>query len=159
MSTDTTWQTISTDSETTERIGERIGASLKGGEVIELISDLGGGKTTLTRGLVRGAGSTDRVASPTFTISKLYQAGELEIHHFDFYRLSEPGIVADELVEFIHDPQVTVVVEWADIVADVLPADRLTITIQQTPAGDRSITCKASERLAYLVAAAQDGQS
>src|SRR5690606_33786002 len=68
MSTGTTWRTSSTSSEATERLGERLGKALKGGEVIELASDLGGGKTTLVRGLARGAKSSDKVASPTFTI-------------------------------------------------------------------------------------------
>lgn len=155
MSIDTTWQTTSTVSEQTEQLGEKLGASLKGGEVIELISDLGGGKTTLTRGLVRGTGSADKVASPTFTISKFYATPAFDIHHFDFYRLSEAGIVADELAEVVGDPKAVVVVEWADIVHDVLPKDRLSVSITQTPTGDRLITFKATERLHYLIQAVQ----
>ncbi len=133
-----------------------MGAALRGGEVIELVSDLGGGKTTFTRGLARGAGSTDVVASPTFTISKVYKANQgKEIHHFDFYRLNEPGIVAAELAEVAGDPECIAVVEWADIVQDVLPEERLTIRLEQTPKGDRrlSFTCPAS--LQYLLRAAQ----
>jgi tRNA threonylcarbamoyladenosine biosynthesis protein TsaE len=156
MNTDTTWQTISTASEITEQLGEKLGAKLKGGELIELISDLGGGKTTFTRGVARGASSKDRVASPTFTISKFYKAERFDIHHFDFYRLTEAGIVADELAEVIHDPQAVVIVEWADIVHDVLPDGRLTITISQTPEGDRLITFKADPSLMYLMEAVQE---
>jgi tRNA threonylcarbamoyladenosine biosynthesis protein TsaE len=150
MSTGTIWQTKSTSSEATERLGEQIGKLLRGGEVIELISDLGGGKTTFTRGLVRGAGSGDRVASPTFTISKVYTAKAFEIHHFDFYRLVEAGIMADELAELTGDPQIVVVVEWADVVQDVLPMARLSITIKQTPEGDRAITVHATPSLSYI---------
>jgi tRNA threonylcarbamoyladenosine biosynthesis protein TsaE len=128
-----------------------LGKQLSGGEVIELVSDLGGGKTTFTRGLVRGLGSSDRVASPTFTISKLYDAGNLEVHHFDFYRLSEPGIIADELAEVAGDPKTVVVVEWAEAVQHVLPKDRLTITIAQTPTGTRQLTFHIPAVMAPIV--------
>lgn len=124
---------------------------LRGGEVIELISDLGGGKTTFVRGLARGAGSNDKVASPTFTINKVYKAPKFEIHHFDFYRLQEAGIVADELAEVVGDPHGVVVVEWGDVVQHVLPEERLSIAIQQTPAGARQLTFRAPTSLAYLV--------
>jgi len=103
---------------------------LKSGDRVELVADLGGGKTTLVRGLARGAGSKDAVASPTFTLNKIYKAKNLEIHHFDFYRLSEPGIIADQLRESLQSPKVVVVVEWGQIVADVLPEDSLVIKLE-----------------------------
>ena len=120
---------------------------------MELVSDLGGGKTTFVRGLVRGAGSTDKVASPTFTVSKVYDAGKFALHHFDFYRLPEPGIVADELAELVHDPEVVIVVEWGDSVQYVLPEDRLTVRIEQTPEGNRRLSFSAPESLGYLLEA------
>ncbi len=134
-------------------LAEKLGRALKGGEVIELASDLGGGKTTFVRGLARGAGSKDKVASPTFTINKVYDCPTFQIHHFDFYRLSEPGIIADELAEVLGDPQAVIVIEWADVVQHVLPADRLSITIAQTPSGTRDITFHASPAVTYLVEA------
>jgi tRNA threonylcarbamoyladenosine biosynthesis protein TsaE len=151
-----TWQTNSTSSELTERLAEKLGKVLRGGEVIELVSDLGGGKTTFTRGLVRGLGSNDKVASPTFTISKMYQAGRLEVHHFDFYRLHEAGIVADELAEVAGDPNAVVVIEWGDVVQHVLPDERMTITIAQTPDGTRDITFRCHPSLRYLMEAMQN---
>ena len=155
MSTEQTWQIKSTSSEFTEQLAEKIGASLKGGEVIELVSDLGGGKTTFTRGLVRGLGSSDKVASPTFTISKMYDAGDIEVHHFDFYRLADAGIMADELAEVAGDPRTVVVVEWADAVQHVLPDRRLKVVIRQTPEGDRILTFTCASTLNYLIEAAQ----
>jgi tRNA threonylcarbamoyladenosine biosynthesis protein TsaE len=151
MSTVTTWQAISGDSETTERLAEKIGKQLHGGEVVELVSDLGGGKTTFVRGLARGANSKDKVASPTFTISKVYIADKFEIHHFDFYRLPEAGIVADELAEVVGDPKMVAVVEWGDVVQHVLPDERLTIRIKQTPEGSRKLIFTAPEPLSYLL--------
>jgi tRNA threonylcarbamoyladenosine biosynthesis protein TsaE len=153
MSTVTTWQTNSTSSEITERLAERLGKVLKGSEVIELVSDLGGGKTTFVRGLVRGTGSTDRVASPTFTISKVYYTDTFEVHHFDFYRLHEAGIMADDLAEVAGAPHAVVVVEWGDVVQHVLPPRRLTIKIEQTPVGDRQLTFTCPESLQYLIKA------
>src|ERR1700744_55992 len=130
MSTVMTWQMQSTSSEDTERLGEQFGRKLRGGEVVELASDLGGGKTTFTRGLVRGTGSTDKVGSPTFTLSREYKAPQFTIAHFDFYRLGEAGIMGDELSEIIADPSYVTVVEWGDIVHDVLPERRVTIKLQ-----------------------------
>lgn len=152
MSTDMTWQIHSTSSSDTESLGERIGASLRGGEVIELVSDLGGGKTTLTKGIVRGTGINERVASPTFTVSREYTTPKFTIVHFDFYRLAEAGIVAQELDEFVGDPEYVVIVEWADIVQDVLPAERLTIQITQAGGDERDITVRYAPNLSYLVA-------
>lgn len=140
-----------TSSDMTESVAEAIGRQLKGGEVIELISDLGGGKTTFTRGLARGVGSTDKVASPTFTVSKLYQGPSLEIHHFDFYRLHDAGLMAHELHDLLGDPAVVVVVEWGDVVAHVLPDDRLTIRLTRTGDDSRDIRLEYPKQLAYLV--------
>lgn len=133
----------------------QLGKALKGGEAIELTSDLGGGKTTFVRGLARGTGSKDKVASPSFTISKVYDCGTFAIHHFDFYRLAEPGIIAAELAEVVDDPQVVTVVEWGDVVQHVLPKTRLTISIAQTPEGDRTLTFTAPPTLSYLIKAVQ----
>lgn len=153
MSTVMTWQTTSTSSEATEQLAEKLGKALRGGEVIELVSDLGGGKTTFVRGLARGMGSTDRVASPTFTISRVYETEDKEMHHFDFYRLGEAGLIGGELADVLHDPSIVVVVEWAGIVQDVLPKKRLTITIEKTPTDDRTLTFRAPESLDYLIGA------
>jgi tRNA threonylcarbamoyladenosine biosynthesis protein TsaE len=146
-----TWQTKSTSSDETEHIAEQLGAKLQGGEVIELVSDLGGGKTTFTRGLARGAGSTDRVGSPTFTISREYAGPKFTIAHFDFYRLGEAGIVADELAEVIDNPNYVAVVEWGDIVHDVLPSKRLTIHLTLTGESERQLSVTYPSELKYVV--------
>ncbi len=144
-------QIESASSERTEAIAESIGRRLKGGEFIELSSDLGGGKTTFTRGLARGAGSTDHVSSPTFTISQIYKAPEFDIHHFDFYRLSEAGIIQDELFELIDNPKIVIAVEWSDVVRSVLPEDTIHITIAQKPEGGRTISIVCPVSTSYLV--------
>ena len=145
-----TWETVTDSAEATESLGERIGARLHGGEAIEFVSDLGGGKTTFVRGLARGLGSTDRVASPTFTISRAYKAGDRALLHFDFYRLNEAGIMADELAESLADPKAVVVVEWGDIVADVLPDERITVTITAAGESQRAIRIQYPSTLDYI---------
>lgn len=117
----------SSASEDTYDIGVKIGRQLKGGETIELVSDLGGGKTTFVRGLAQGAGSQDEVASPSFTLNRIYQAPSLSIHHYDFFRLDEAGIMGDELSESLQDDQVVTVVEWAKALKSILPQSRLVI--------------------------------
>lgn len=151
MNTAMTLQIDTTSSEATEQLAERLGNNLRGGELVELVSDLGGGKTTFTRGLVRGAGSTDRVASPTFTLSREYTTSKFTIVHFDFYRLGEAGIVGEELSEIVADPSYVVVVEWGDIVRDVLPERRITIRFEQTSETTRTLHLACPEGLNYLL--------
>lgn len=128
-------------------LAQRLGEQLKGGEAIELVSDLGGGKTTFVRGLARGIGSQDQVTSPTFTVSNVYHGTKLTLYHCDFYRLNEPGIMRQELAEMVDDPQGVTVVEWAGMVHDVLPAHKLTITISVTGEQSRHYTFKGPAAL------------
>lgn len=137
--------------EQTMDIARHIGARLRGGECIELISDVGGGKTTFTRGLAKGAGSDDHVSSPTFTISKQYRADRFRIVHFDFYRIHEAGDIAHELDETVDDESTVIVVEWSDVVSHVLPSDRLKVTIASSGEDQRILTLSYPISLEYLV--------
>lgn len=112
-----------------KRLGEAIGRSVSGGEVLELVGDIGAGKTTLTKGIARALGINEPVQSPTFTISRVYDSPKgLRLVHYDFYRLSEAGIMGDEIREAMDDNSV-VVVEWAGAIDDDLPKDRLVVKI------------------------------
>lgn len=135
----------------TEKIAEKIGNRLMGGEVIELISDLGGGKTTFVRGLARGMGSPDHVSSPTFKISNTYKTDNISLQHFDLYRLNEAGIVADELIEEIGRADSTAVIEWGAVVQNVLPKARLTISIVTTGNTERQLALSYPDKLSYLI--------
>lgn len=124
--------------------GEQLGAALHVGIVIELIGDVGAGKTTFVKGLARGLGVSDDVQSPSFTISRVYEARDgLELRHYDFYRLSEPGVMQMELAEAIASPHVVTVVEWGDIVADVLPRDHLALRFSSPSETTRHIKLSA----------------
>jgi tRNA threonylcarbamoyladenosine biosynthesis protein TsaE len=134
--------------ETTLAIGHAIGKTLTGGETIELDSDLGGGKTALTKGIAAGMGNHDTVQSPTFTISRIYRCDNgLELHHFDFYRLQDPGIMAAELAESVSEDYAVVVIEWSGIVADILPPERITIKITATGETTRRLAITAPDVL------------
>jgi tRNA threonylcarbamoyladenosine biosynthesis protein TsaE len=136
----------------TVRLGEQIGANCQGGEVIQLVSDLGGGKTALVQGIARGMNSVDPVASPTFTIGREYRtAGKLELHHFDFFRLDDAGVVAEELAESIDNPHVVTALEWADVAQRVLPNDRLVIVIKTTGERSRSIHLTFGKKHEHLI--------
>lgn len=119
-----------TDEAKMRAFGEQLGRLFRGGEIIELVGDVGAGKTTLVRGIAEGMGVTETVQSPSFTISRVYEADQgRKLVHYDFYRLQDAGIMADELAETVGDEKAAVVIEWAAAVEEVLPADRLTIAI------------------------------
>jgi tRNA threonylcarbamoyladenosine biosynthesis protein TsaE len=144
-------QLTSNSPATTEALAAQLGHNLKGGEVIALMSDLGGGKTTFVCGVAKGLGSTAQVSSPTFKIENVYHTNTLDIHHFDFYRLNEPGLIANELAESVGDPHSVTVIEWPDSVVNILPEDHVSIEIIQTGEEERSLSVHYPSKLAYLL--------
>ena len=122
-----------------KQLGEAIGRSVSGGEVLELVGDIGAGKTTLTKGIARALEISEPVQSPTFTISRVYDSPKgLRLAHYDFYRLGEAGIMGDEIREAADDDSV-VVVEWAGAVDDNLPKDRLVVKITTVSEEERLV--------------------
>lgn len=135
----------------TQALAEAVGGALRGREVIELISDVGAGKTSFVKGLAKGLGISDTVQSPTFTISRIYNGRDnLELHHFDFYRLNEAGIVADELAESLQQPNVIVAIEWGEIVHDVLPLHRITVRLTNLGETQRRVDISVPAGLDYI---------
>lgn len=132
------------------KLGARVAAALRGGELIELIGDVGAGKTTLTRALLRAAGVSEAVQSPTFTICNRYEARGLRFAHYDFYRLGEAGIMEEEFDETVSDPHTVTIIEWGDVVAQTMPEDRLTITITPVSETARDVTMSGRGRLRAL---------
>ena len=108
--------------------------------VIELVGDVGAGKTTFTKGLARGLEITEEITSPTFTISKVYENSHgQKLVHYDFYRLENPGIMVEDLFENLHDPHTVTVIEWADTVSEILPANHLRLEILINDDGSRTL--------------------
>jgi len=125
----------------TKKLATKIGRLLKGGEVFELVGDVGAGKTTFVKGLAIGLEVDDDIQSPSYTISRLYDARDgLQLVHYDFYRLTEPGIMANEVDEMIRDEKTVTVIEWADIIEGILPLTRYTIRFESPSENTRSIS-------------------
>lgn len=104
--------------------------------VIELVGDVGTGKTTFTRGLAKGLGISSEVTSPSFTISKSYALPNGKtLVHYDFYRLTDPGLMVDDLAENLSDNNKIIVIEWGESVANLLPENHTIINIQYTDSG------------------------
>lgn len=141
---------VSTEVAETEEFAARFGAQLKGGETIELVGDVGSGKTTFVRGLARGAGSSDLVTSPTFTVSQAYTGEVVKLYHYDFYRLDDFAMIKGDLAERLEDENAVVVLEWADPVRGVLPLQHIRIEIKVTGEEGRSLEISLPQSLAYL---------
>ena len=104
----------------TERVGSRLAAQLRAGDVIAFYGGLGAGKTAFTRGLAAGLGVTDAVTSPTYTIVNEYLTGRLPLFHFDMYRLSSSEELFDIGWEDYLARGGVCAVEWSENVADAL---------------------------------------
>ncbi|USK34148.1 tRNA (adenosine(37)-N6)-threonylcarbamoyltransferase complex ATPase subunit type 1 TsaE [Bacillus sp. F19] len=133
-----TKHTVKTNSpDETTKLAVRLGELVKPGDVITLEGDLGAGKTTFTKGLAKGMGIRKNVNSPTFTIMKEYREGRLPLYHMDVYRMED----SDEDLgfdEFFEGEGVTVV-EWAHLIQEQLPPDRLGIRILRVDDESREI--------------------
>jgi tRNA threonylcarbamoyladenosine biosynthesis protein TsaE len=138
-------------SDETNAVAKNIGANLRGGEVVELVGDLGSGKTTFVKGIASGAGSNELVSSPSFTICNEYKASKFKIYHFDFYRLNEPGIIRRELAEVIDAKSNVIVIEWPAVIENILPYERLVIELSATGENSRVIKINYAKALNYLV--------
>ncbi len=113
---------------------------------LELIGDVGAGKTTLTKGLVNSLNSDLEATSPSFVINNRYQINENRvISHYDFYRLGSIGIDDQQLAEDILDKNTGVIIEWAESVNEVLPENRVIIDIKYIEEGNRIVDVKGIE--------------
>ena len=119
--------------------GEEIGRQISEGIVLELVGDVGAGKTTFTKGLAKGLGISETVQSPTFTISRVYEGEKLTLSHYDFYRLNDYGIMEMELAENLSNPKNVTVVEWADDLAEILPKKHLKLVFESLNENQRKV--------------------
>ena len=135
------------DADATRAIGRAIAMLVRPGDVMLLAGELGTGKTVLTQGLAEGLEVRELVTSPTFTLVRRYEA-RVPLYHLDVYRLDRVGELADLGIDELLDAGGVVVVEWGDVVAAEMPADRLEVrfafgdgdddrTIEMTATGTR----------------------
>lgn len=124
--------------EQTEELAARLGALLAPGTVLALWGGLGAGKTAFVRGLARGMGVRGRVSSPTFTLMRQHE-GPVKLVHFDLYRLSPDGLDELALDEWFGGPWVCAV-EWPQNAGELLPAERLDVTLETLEETARQVT-------------------
>ncbi len=136
-------QYFTNSAEETERLGQRLGETLRGGEVVAYLGELGAGKTAFTRGLARGLGISMRVTSPTYTIVNEYTGGRLPLFHFDMYRLGSEEELFDIGWEDYLARGGVCAVEWSENVSGAME-DAITVQIEKTSDEGRKITIEGS---------------
>ena len=114
--------TISHSAEETIAFGRQLAGSLRAGDVLALTGDLGAGKTCLVKGLATGLGITHAVTSPTFTLIHEYRGGRLPLAHIDLYRLATAGEAVNIGIEDYLGGTGVTVIEWAERIESLLPA-------------------------------------
>ncbi len=117
--------------EETYQLGVEIGKQAVSGQVYTMVGDLGVGKTVFTQGIACGLGIKEPISSPTFTIVQVYDEGRLPFYHFDVYRIGDISEM-DEIgyEDYIYGEGVSLI-EWANLIEEILPDNRMTITIEK----------------------------
>ena len=122
--------------EETIKFAANLAAKSKPGDVYTLTGDLGVGKTVFAKGFAKGLGVTEPVTSPTFTIVQEYLSGRLPFFHFDVYRIADPDEMEETGFYDYLDRGGVVLIEWAELIEDILPFPRTSIKIEKDLNGD-----------------------
>lgn len=133
------------DEAATARLGERLAECLAPGMRIYLRGELGSGKTSLVRGMLRALGHPGRVRSPTYTLVELYSVSRLNLYHFDFYRFRDPKEWGDAGLDEYFDSDGVCVVEWPEKAGDALPPPDLEVVLARAEIGRNVVVRAASE--------------
>lgn len=112
-------------------LGQSLGRKAAAGEVYALIGDLGVGKTAFSQGMASGLGIAGPVSSPTFTILQIYEEGRLPFYHFDVYRIGSVEEMEEIGYEDCFYGQGVSLIEWADLIEEILPEKYCRITIEK----------------------------
>jgi len=118
-----------------EALGAQLAAACEGPALIFLEGDLGAGKTTLTRGFLRGLGHVGAVKSPTYTLIEPYEIGGRKVYHLDLYRVADPGELEYLGLREMLSEQATLLIEWAERGEGWLPPSDLRILIRHQGQG------------------------
>ena len=117
--------------EETYQLGLEIGEKATAGQVYTMVGDLGVGKTVFTQGMAKGLAIEEPISSPTFTIVQVYEEGRMPFYHFDVYRIGDISEM-DEIgyEDYIYGEGVALI-EWANLIEEILPEKRISITIEK----------------------------
>jgi len=140
------------DEAATLDLGRALAACLEPGLSLHLRGDLGAGKTTLARGVLRGLGHEGPVKSPTYALVELYALSRLDLHHFDFYRFHDPREWIDAGFRESFDGKTVTLVEWPERAGGLLPPPDVEITLAPSGAGRTASFTPRSERGRALLA-------
>ena len=121
--------------EDTLALGTTLAPSLTPGMVVYLSGELGSGKTTLARGILRGLGHAGKVKSPSFALLELYKLSRLYLYHFDFYRFTDARELGEAGFREYFSPDAVCLVEWPEKAAGALPAADVSIGIKVAGSG------------------------
>lgn len=144
-------ETITHSPRETQKLGQKIGSSLVGGEVLALTGELGGGKTTFIQGLAKGLGINQRIISPTFILMRQYEipkreTKKLNFYHLDLYRFEknvEQEVKNLGLGDIWTKQGNIVVIEWAEKIKDMVPESATWVTFEHLGNDKRKITIKS----------------
>ncbi len=117
----------------THALGKKIGEDAAAGMVCTLTGDLGAGKTVFTQGVAEGLGIKEPVSSPTFTIVQIYEEGRMPFYHFDVYRIADIAEMDEIGYEDYFYGNGLCMIEWAGLIAELLPKHRCDIRIEKNP--------------------------
>ena len=130
---------VSHSPEETILLGEQIGRQFKKDTVLELIGDLGAGKTHLSKGLALGLGSKDMVTSPTFSLMQIYSGDSMPIYHIDGYRLENEEAAYMSGLEDAFMGDGIAIVEWGDVVRTLYDGNIIEVEIKKLNETEREI--------------------
>lgn len=117
--------------EETFELGRRLGEQAQPGDVYTMVGDLGVGKTLLAQGIARGLSIEEPICSPTFTIVQVYEEGRMPFYHFDVYRIGDIEEMEEIGYEDYFYGQGLALIEWADLIQQILPEHFLKIRIEK----------------------------
>lgn len=129
--------------EETQKLGEELGCRLSPGSILALTGELGSGKTTLVQGIGRGLGIRSLIKSPSFVIIHEY-SGSIPLYHFDLYRIAhQEEIFFLGYEDYFYQKKGIVVIEWAEKIEELLPAEYLRIELEIVDLSKRKIGLRA----------------
>ena len=146
-------ETMLADADATEALGARLARALQAGDVVHLRGELGAGKTTLVRGLLRALGHAGAVKSPTYTLVESYEAPAWRLHHFDLYRLRDPIELEDLGIRDYLDGVAMLLIEWPERGAGAVPAPDIVLELSIEAGGRRMRASGTGTRGQALLAA------